>query len=323
MTPTVSVVMPVYNEEAYITATVSSLQQQDYPAAATEWVFVDGCSTDRTVQLLTSLTEKRNSVKILSNPARLIAQGMNIGIRAAAGEYIVRMDAHAEYAADYISMCIKTIRQTQAAAVGGPMVAAGTTPKQRAIAAAMHSRFALGGHKDHDDKYEGYADAVYYGTWRKDYLVSLGLFNEKLEKAEDDDLFYRIRQAGGKIYITPKIKLTYYPRKTFKALWQQYYAFGYWKMAFLQTHGRLVSLSQLVPSAFVLFGLVGTVLSFIKPVRLVFLSVMALYLLLDLGFSLANPKARGLKEKAMLLWAHLVIHVSYGTGGLRRLFVWK
>jgi len=319
MQPTVSVVMPIYNEAAYIRETAASLQKQDYPAELTEWVFVDGSSTDGTEALLRQCVAGRENVQILHNPAREIPAAMNIGIRAARGTYIVRMDAHTSYDADYISTGIAVILATGADVAGGPMAAEGKTPKQQAIAAAMHSVFALGGHKDHSDAYEGDAPAVYYGIYKRQLALDIGLYNETLLKSEDDDFFYRVRKAGGRIYLTPRIRMTYYPRQDFSALWKQYFAFGYWKTAFLQTHGEPVSVTQLVPGAFAAFLALGAVLSVWAPFRYVYGGVLALYLLLDLLFSLKSRKAKGISQKAMLFWAHIVIHLAYGLGTWRRL----
>lgn len=319
MQPKVSVVMPMYNEAAYIKETVASLQKQDYPAALTEWVFVDGNSSDDTAAMLRQCVAGREDVQILSNPAREIPAAMNIGIQAATGVYIVRMDAHTSYAPDYISTGIQTILDTGADVVGGPMVAQGKNPKQQAIAAALHSSFALGGNKDHDDAYEGDAPAVYYGIYKRQLALDIGLYNETLLKSEDDDFFFRVRKAGGRIYLTQRIRMTYYPRRDFNALWKQYFAFGYWKMAFLQAHKEPVSLSQLVPGAFVAFLVLGGALSVWAPFRYLYGGVLALYLLLDLVFSLKSRKAPGVCRKAMLFWAHIVIHLAYGLGTWRRL----
>lgn len=321
MQSTVSVIMPIYNEEQYIAGTVRSLAEQDYPAELTEWVFVDGASTDRSVEMLRKSLCGRPKVKILSNPARDIPAGMNIGIRAAEGEFIVRMDAHTLYAPDYISTGIQTILETGADCAGGPMVASGRTPKQRAIAAAFHSSFALGGATDHDEHYEGWAHAVYYGIYRRQYAVDLGLYDETLLKSEDDDFFFRMIQAGGKIYSTYKIRMTYFPRQTFSALWRQYSDFGYWKIAFIRKHHRPVKLFQMVPAAFVLYLILGAAMTLWNPLRRAYFAILALYLLLDAAFSIRNERASGIGEKAMLFWAHIVIHVAYGLGGWKGVFL--
>ena len=320
MQPKISVVMPLYNEEQYIADTVRSLARQDYPAELTEWVFVDGASTDRSVETLRQSVAGRENVQILENPARMIPSGMNIGIQAATGEFIVRMDAHTLYAEDYISTGIRTILETGADCVGGPMVAAGKTPKQQAIAAALHSSFALGGGDDHDESYEGETHAVYYGIYRREYAIALGLYDEKLLKSEDDDFFFRMRAAGGKIYITPRIRMTYFPRQSFSALWRQYFEFGYWKLAFICKHHRPVKLFQMVPAAFVLYLVLGAALTLWNPLLWVYLGILALYLLLDLAFSLKSSRAHGFKQKCMLFWAHFVIHLAYGLGGWKGVF---
>ena len=110
----VSVVMPVYNEEKYIEKCIDSLLLQDYPTEKMEWIFVDGCSKDKTVELLKKYQNKYPKlIKVFNNPKKIVPYAMNIGIKAACGKYIVRLDAHADYATDYISKCIYYLEKKQ------------------------------------------------------------------------------------------------------------------------------------------------------------------------------------------------------------------
>ena len=103
----VSVVMPVYNEEKYIDNCVQSLLEQDFQKEDMEWIFVDGGSVDSTVEILNAYSEKYPGlIKVLSNPHKIVPYAMNIGIKESKGEYIIRLDAHADYAKDYITKCV-------------------------------------------------------------------------------------------------------------------------------------------------------------------------------------------------------------------------
>ena len=322
-TNTVSVVIPVYNEEKYIEKCISSVLEQDYDKSLLEILLVDGQSEDKTVEIIKEYEKKYPFITLLDNPGKLPQYAMNIGITAAKGEYIVRMDAHAEYADDYISKCIETIKKTNAANVGGPTIAVGKTNKQKAVAAAFHSKFALGGGKHHDAEYEGSADSVWGGTFKRQTLMDMDLFDERMNYTEDDDINQRIRNNGGIIYITPKIKCYYYPRENYSSLFKQYFRYGKWRVAFIKKHKKPARISHLVPVCFVLFLIFG-LFSFINCLSAAaYLSVLTFYLLLNIFFSFTNKNISGIIGKLRLVYIHFLLHISYGFGficGILRFF---
>ena len=141
----VSVVMPVYNEERYIKKCVDSLLLQDYPIEKMEWIFVDGCSKDKTVEILEGYKNKYpNLIKVLNNPEKIVPYAMNIGIKASCGKYIVRLDAHADYATDYISKCVYYLENTDAENVGGVAETKANGFIGNAIAKMLSSKFGVG-----------------------------------------------------------------------------------------------------------------------------------------------------------------------------------
>jgi glycosyltransferase involved in cell wall biosynthesis len=312
----VSVVVPLRNEEAYIEKCIESLLAQDFPREQTQLIFVDGDSADRTREIIKRYIEQWPSlISLRDNPARTVPCAMNIGIRAAAGKYIVRIDAHSEYAEDYISQCVHYLEKTGAANVGGPMRATGKSFIQSVVAAAYYSPFALGGGRFHDEKYEGWADTVYLGAFRKEVLLAAGLFDENFTRNQDDELNYRIIKSGGKIFLTPQIKSLYYPRASLRKLFSQYFQYGRWKTAVIKKHGRPARPTHLAPAAFVVFLLGGGTAALVfRPLAPVYAGVLALYFLLNLFFSCTNRRAAGPAAKLLLTWVHFILHISYGLG---------
>ena len=318
----VSVVIPILNEEKYIKNCLDSLLSQDYPVENLEIVLVDGMSDDSTTKIVDDYLKKYNFIKLLSDPKRTVQYALNIGMKAASGKYIVRMDAHSEYASDYISSCIKYLKDTKASNVGGPMRAFAETGRteinadlQSAVAAAYHSDFALGGGKNHDSSYEGFADTVFLGAFKKSDIEKLGYYDERLVRNEDDDLSFRMIENGMKIFITPAIKSKYYPRSSYSDVFKQYFEYGMWKVAVIKKHKKPARISHLVPMLFVAFMTIFGILSFVSKFFLfVFGAVMALYFILDFYFSFTNKNLQNLKSKFSLMLVHFVIHFSYGLG---------
>lgn len=312
---TVSVIVPILNEEKYIEKFLDSILSQDYPKEKLEIILVDGFSSDKTPQILNSYAEKYEFMKVIKNEKKTVQYALNLGIENASGEYIVRMDAHAWYASDYISKCIEYLKSTGATNVGGPTIVKGKTRIQKVIAAAYSAGFALGGGSHYKSSYEGYCDTVSWGSFRKKDLVKIGMYDENMPRSEDDDLNFRITQSGGKIFMTPKIKSEYYPKETFEKLFWQYFNYGVWKIALIKKHGKPPKLSQLVPMMFVGFLMLFGVLSFFsgRAFSLLMLGIFS-YLLADFYFSLKTSELKSISDKLLLMWANFVIHSSYGLG---------
>lgn len=317
----VSIIIPILNEENYIAKCIESILSQDYPKENMEAILIDGDSSDKTVEIINSYIETYPFIRILRNPNKTVQFALNIGINGAVGKYIVRMDAHAEYATDYVSKCIEYLKKTGANNVGGPMIAKGKNDVQKVVAAAYHSPFALGGGKFHIEGFEGYADTVFLGSFEREYLLDIGLYDERLPRSEDDDLNFRISERGGKIYITPEIKSVYYPRDSYKKLFKQYYEYGVWKVAVIKKHKKPARISHLIPMLFVLYLLVFGILSFfLKPVLYAFLAILAVYILLDAYFSFKSKYIRSFQNRLRLMYVHFILHLSYGLGFWQGIF---
>lgn len=326
----VSVVIPVLNEEKYIVGLMDSLLKQDYDKSVLEIILVDGNSDDNTVSIINEYIKDHNIFKLLSNPKRTVQHALNIGMRAACGKYIVRMDAHAIYADNYISKCIEYLEKTDAVNVGGPMIAKGNTPVQRAIAAAYHSSFALGGGKFHQADFEGYADTVFLGAFKKETLEKLNYYDPNLSRSEDDDLNFRLNEQGYRIYITPEIKSIYYPRSDYVSLFKQYFEYGEWKVAVIRKHHKPARISHLIPFIFVIFLTLGLILSIIsalfiggtvgKLIPIIYGTVCSVYLIIDAIVSLSNKNTDNFSDRLRLFWIHIILHLSYGLGFIKGIF---
>ena len=317
----VSVIVPVLNEENYISEFLDSVIKQDYDKSKMEVILVDGVSTDNTRKIILDYCKKYSFIYAFTNKQRKIPNALNIGISKSKGTYIVRMDAHTYYYPDYISQCVNLIKSTGYQNVGGPTVVGFKSYIQKIIAAAHYSPFAFGGGKQHDVNYEGLTDTVSFGIFNRDYVLSLGMYDENIQFAEDDDLNFRIKENGGSIFISPKIKFIYYPRNSFKSLFIQYFKYGLWKVAVIKKHKRPARLSHMIPVCFVLFLMIFPILSLFSNIaNCVFSIVMSAYLFLCTFFSFKSEKLDNVVDKLILTFIHPVIHISYGTGFLCGIF---
>ena len=311
--PLLSVVIPMRNEGKSITHCLDSVLAQDYPAERLEVIVVDGESTDDSLAVLRGYGPR---ISVLCNPARIVPTAMNIGIRAARGEIIARVDAHTVLAPDYMRIGVETLQRTAADNVGGPMHSVGGGPWGDAVALAMASRFGIGAYF-HFASTDREVDTVYMGMYPRRVLEHIGLFDEELVRNQDDELNYRLRKAGGRIFLTTRMQSRYQNRQSLRTLGRQFFQYGLWKVRVLQKHPRQMSVRQFVPPLLVAAVIVAAAMSIWSTAGVWLLAaVLGAY---AVAVSLAGALTAGARGAAM--WARLVatfatMHVSWGTGFL-------
>ena len=223
--PYVTLLIPMRNEEGNIERCLDSVLSNDYPRDKTELLIIDGLSTDRSADIVRGYAEKYPWLRLISNPRQIQAVALNLGLREAKGQIILRMDAHSEYESDYISRCVSLLVSTDAVNVGGVQQAIGSDYLTRAIALATTSRLGIGDAKFRYACETMLVDTVYLGAWWKHSLEAVGGFDESLPVNEDYELNYRLRQAGGNILLSPNIASTYHVRRSLGSLARQYFRY--------------------------------------------------------------------------------------------------
>jgi succinoglycan biosynthesis protein ExoA len=326
----VTVVAACRNERRHIRSFVENLRKQETGQLSWEAVIADGMSDDGTREIVAELTAGDPHIRVIDNPRRIVSTGLNEAIRSARGELILRMDAHTDYAPDYILRCVETMQRTGADNVGGPARTRSTGLWGRAIAAAYHSRFACGGAGFHDTTFEGYVDTVPYGCWRRDTLLRLGLFDEGLVRNQDDELNLRLIRAGGRVFQSPAIVSWYHPRSTVSALFRQYSQYGFWKVAVIRKHRLPASVRHLVPGAFVAahvvlaLGCIVTLLAqkvaWAYALGLLWLALTTVYALAALAASVVVAQRAGRELLLPLPVVFAAYHFAYGFGFLAGLW---
>lgn len=320
---TVSVIVPCRNEIRHVQAFLESLLAQDLGADIDcEFLIADGMSDDGTRQILREWQPRFKAIEILDNEKRFVSNGLNLALRRARGEIVIRMDVHAVYAPDYIRQCVAAILGGHADNVGGPALLQGVTYSERAICLAYQSKFGCGGARFHDAGYEGYVDTVTYGCWRRSTLERIGGFDEEFVRNQDDELNLRLVRQGGKIWQTPKIRSWYRPRSSVRALARQYAQYGYWKTRVIRKHQIPASWRHLVPGAFVLtLILTGISAPFVPTGAHLFVAVLAAYGVASITASILA--CRTLHNVSLLPVMPLMFgayHLPYGVGFLRGLY---
>lgn len=315
----VSVIVPIRNEERYIGDCLQSLLRQTYPSASYEIIVLDGRSSDRSREIVDGICGKFPHLHCLDNPAGTAPAAMNIGIRHARGEVIIRTDGHNVYPENYIENCVKYLEQTGADNVGGPLltVPADNTLGGRLVAAMLSNPFGVGDSRFRISSKEGFVKTVPFGAFRREVFDRVGTYNEKLVRNQDNELNARIRSAGGKIYQTPALQTTYHPVAGFRQLLQQTYRNSQWHVFSVGENAKSMGLRHFVPALFVVMCAIligGSPVSLVAAILLA--SLLAGYLLTGWYFTFSKSKSYGLGLRLLLPFACFCFHVSYGLGTL-------
>ena len=318
--PRVSLIIPCYNEEKTIHLLLGAISGQTYPLNDIEVIIADGLSEDKTRSIIQEFQAAYPApvIKVVDNPKRIIAAALNVAIKAAGGELIMRMDAHTIPAADYVALSVQAFDEGKGEDVGGviDIHAGAETWIGRSIAVATRHPLGVGDARYRWAKTPGYADTVAFGTYARATFDRIGFYDETLIVNEDYEMNARLRASGGRIWIDPAIRATYYSRPDFSSLARQYFIYGFWKFRMLQRYPQTIRWRQALPPLFVLGILMILLLSsFWQFARITFLCVASLYLLFLIAGSI--PAVKKQKETMLILGIPLAImtmHFSWGAG---------
>lgn len=319
---TVSIVIPVYNEEKFIEGLINSLLKQDYDKEKIEIIFVDGNSSDKTVEIINKkLANEKLQYRVMSNPKKITPKSVNMGIKEAQNDIIIRLDAHSEYPINYITKCVYYINNTDADNVGCLSKAEGKTKIGKAIANVVSSKFGVGNSGFRIKENSGYVDTVPFGTFRKELFDKIGYFNEELIRSEDNEFNYRIRKNGGKVYLFNETEIIYYPRDTIYKLMKMGFQNGEWATYTGYIIPGTMGIRHFIPLLFVLGLIAGIIITalHLKALTIAFFSVLAIYFIIDLLFTLKSVIKDGI-EQLICFIIYPLFHISYGIGSIFGIF---
>jgi glycosyltransferase involved in cell wall biosynthesis len=309
--PFVTIAMPAFNEEHYIAACIRSVQAQDYPADRIEILVADGRSTDRTREILAELGAADPRIRVIDNPERLQAAGLNQIIRDARGDVVVRMDVHCEYAPSYVRACVEALERTGADNVGGAQRARARTTFQKALCAALLSPLGVGGAKYRSSEEEGFVDTVFLGAFRRKVFETIGLYDPRAITNEDAELNQRLIASGGKVFLSRGIEVHYYPRDSFKTLATQYFKYGRGRARTLLKLGKFLSVRPMIPFFMVAGGAAMIALPPLWPVAPL---AVGAYLLATGAEAIRVGRPLGASAIPTVWGIFPVLHVAHGVG---------
>lgn len=325
----VSILIPCLNEFHFIRGCLASVLEFNMPngAALREVLVIDGGSTDGTPDIVREIAASDVRVQLLNNPGRIQSTALNIALRVASGDYVLRLDAHSSYPANYLALCFETSLRTGCENVGGLFVTQmrGSGYGASLVQALTTHKFGVGDAGYRTGAKEGSADTVPYGFFRREMFDRIGLFDERLVRAQDYEMNQRILAAGGCVWRNPAIQVKYYAQPDL---------YSFIRKQIVHEAPYNAYLWYLAPYAFAVrhaitgvfaFGVLGGLA--LSPlsvrVRMIFVSVMAVYFAIALGSAIQQAiRYREPRHVLFLPFAFFLYHFLHGVGllaGLVRL----
>ena len=319
--PFATVIVPCFNEEKHIATCLESILSNDYPKDRLEILVLDGLSEDRTREIVLGYAKRYESVRLVDNPQRNIPAAMNVGIRNARGDTIMKMDAHSTYQSTHIRLCVAHQEKYGAENVGGvwKMLPGSDTAVAQAIVLGMAHRFGSGNAKIKVGASQPtWSDSAAFGCFKKELFSRIGLFDERLGGGSDMDMNVRIRANGGRILLVPQIVVNYYADHSLKKFWKHNFADGIWTSYVMKFGSKAWSWRHWVPLLFVLSLLGSFALAAFFPVLLwLGLGIAGLYVATSLAVSLEIAlRKRDFTQFFQLPGVFAVRHFAHGAGAL-------
>ena len=307
--PSITVILPILNEEADLQNCISAILQQDY-AGEIEIILALGPSKDKTNQIAQNLAAADKRIKLVNNPTGQTAKGLNLAIAESSFEIICRIDGHSEISNSYLKTAVSIMQEKGAVNVGGLMHADGQSGLQRTIAQAMRSKLGVGASKFHTGGKAGPSDTVYLGTFKKSAILAAGGFDERYIRAQDWELNHRMRAQGGLIWFDPRLVVTYRPRKSLSKLAKQYFQYGRWRRVISRQHPKTTNFRYLAPPVALVINLLSVVFG-VFVAKIFFLPVLIYMTILIIGGLFIG---RNIADKLLMPIVFATMHLSWGAG---------
>jgi succinoglycan biosynthesis protein ExoA len=324
----VSILIPCYQERNFIRLCLESVLAFELPESTEiEILVLDGMSDDGTREIVQEFSSRDDRIRLVDNPGRTQSAALNLGIPMSRGEYIMRLDAHSMYPPDYLALTLETALRTRADNTGGAVATLrrGEGYQSALVQALTTHKFGVGDSGFRTDAPEGPADTVPYGFFKREVFAKVGLFDERLLRAQDYEMNRRITHSGGTIWMNPAIQVQYFQQPDLASFIRKqivheapYNAYMWYVAPYAFTPRHAVT------GLFAFGVLAGIFLSpFSKAIRLAFGAVMILYFALALLSGI--QQAIRYREPRHVLFAPIgffLFHFLHGIGiliGLGRL----
>ena len=314
----ISFIVVALNAGGCLGLLLDDLRAQTLPPEQIELLLVDSASEDNTLDVMRAFAASAPfDVQILHNPKKWLASGINIALRKATGDAVIRLDAHARIPADFLQRNVEALESGEDIVGGSVLSAEPKTAWERVMRALDTSRFCGGAAPFRNSGSDRYVDTLAYALYRREVYDCVGEYDERLRRTEDNDMHYRMHKAGYRFRFSPSICSYHAARATLRGQLRQKWGNGYWIGRTMRIQPRCFAPRHLVPAAFVLALLAGLLLLPLCAYPLI--ALLCAYLVCDLYFSVRGAMAQDTGRMLALVtlpFLFFAVHIVYGVGTL-------
>lgn len=317
--PSVDVVVPAYNEELHIDACIDGVLAQDYSAGRLRLLLVDAGSSDRTLTIAEQRAAADERIVVLSGRGRLTTpEALNAALALSDADVFARVDAHGRPASDYISRAVEALAAGGhgVVGVGGQPTYAGDSAFGRAFTAARGSRLGVGGSVYAASGTREIVETVPWGVYRRSALEAVGGFDPSMNHGEDEELNWRLKQAGMKVMLDGAISFEYVPRSSLPEVFRQYRNYGRARVRVVAAHPDFLRARHLAPAVLVaVSGGLALAGPFSAVARRCLLALLAIYAAATGVGAVASGRDE-IRLAPRIAACFPALHFGYGVGTL-------
>lgn len=319
--PKISVVLPIRNEERYIAQSITSVQRQEYPSDRLEIIVVDGQSEDRTAAIVSEIAKSDDRIRLIDNPGRSSSTARALGVEHAGGDIITFVDGHTYVDNDQLLKNTAILmHEKQVSVLSRPQFldTPDNTLFQWAVSLARKNPLGHGLDSTIYSMQEAYVNPSSSGaSYRRELFSQVGNYDIRFGACEDVEFNFRLAQAGYRSFTSPKLAVYYYPRDSFRKLFQQLCRYGVGRFRLARKHPKSLSLGTLIPALFVSALLTLILLSFFSNLALIsFGTLLGVYAAVTMLVSIGVAGRHEWKMFPLLLPIFWTIHFALGWGFL-------
>ena len=323
----VSFIIIAYNAEKYLPNLLEDLKKQTYSKEKIEIILVDGISTDNTKNIMLEFLDKNKNlyenIVVLDNRKKTLPCGWNIALKAMTGDIVLRVDAHTKIQKDFIENNVKHIKSGEKIC-GGKVESLSEEKDDFSNILLIAENSAMGGgiakfRRGTEKKHVG---TLAFAAYSRDVFDNVGFYNERLARTEDNEMHYRMKQAGYKFLMDPTIITYRYSRNNFKKLVEQKYLNGYWIGKTLKESPKCFEKYHFVPVLFVASLIVSGIAAMAGESFILMMILISYLMVIGLIsiFEFMKYKFKFGFKICILPVIFSVIHIVYGFGTIKGIY---
>jgi glycosyltransferase involved in cell wall biosynthesis len=290
--PIVTIGLCARNAQHTIRQAIESIIAQDFPKEFMEIIFVDDGSEDETLYIMRQYASKMTIKCRIFGGIRIgLGEARNLVVWNATGKYIIWVDADMILPEDHVRKQVKFMQDNPKVAIAGARFYG--LPEKDLLVDLQNLEWMAINYINMNNLKPNMSCAVCGGAiYRTEAIRQVGGFDAKVIGAgEDEELEWKISNSGWKIQKGTDAYFFERRKKGWKAIWNQFFWYGYGKHYLVHKKKTVIKPSQLLEGlvlSAIAYRLTGRKVAFLLPIQYYFKRIAWFF-----GFTRAHIKGYG------------------------------